>query len=206
MQNNENIDERIAKYKAFADMLELARHTEDFFIDLDEDACAFIISGKINNFNFEYYTSRETEGAAVNNDRHHIGIEINKSEPQEITRTIIHGREYTVDSIKEQTLTCDCCGEEILELDEPWKQKEKETVEEKLANGKGKNGHEETAIRALNQGKLIYNRILKEIYTKAPAFFEIAEKYFSGGYLPEKNMTVDFTTNEEIFKDFKLDN
>jgi len=208
----ETIEYKIATYKANADMLELARNTENFYIDIDAEHQAFIIQGKINNFKFEYDTSNETGGALVTSDKYRIELETEGKLSQKVIRMIVQGREYTLDSVNGKGEKCDSCGEEIEEAEEePWKNngEKEETIEEKLTNGKlpeikGMNGHEETTVQALHFGQALLKRIMNEIDTKVPAFREIAERYFTGKYEPERKIPSDFTTNEEIFKDFKL--
>lgn len=207
---SKSIENKIATYKAFVDLLELARKTENYFIDIAEEDRTFIIRGKLNNFQFEYYTNCETGGVSVNNDRYNIDLETEGKLSQKVTRIMVQGREYTLDSVNGNDKKCDTCGEEIEEAEEPWKQNsEEETIEEKLTNGKlpdteGMNGHEETTVQALHFGQALLKRVMEEINTKIPAFMEITKKYFTGKYRPEKNIPTDFTTNEEIFKDFKL--
>ena len=206
-----SIDEKIAAYKAFTDMLELARNTEDFYIDLTEEHQAFIIRGKINNFKFAYYTSKETGGVLASNDNYLIELETEGHFSQKITRMIVQDREYTLDSVNGKNKKRDSYGEEIEETEkEHWNENsEEESIEEKLTNGKmpeteGMNGHEETTVHALHYGQAILKRVLEEIREKAPAFIEITNNYFTGKYLPERKIPTDFTTNEEIFNKFDL--
>ena len=210
--DSKSIEDKIATYKAFADMLELARNTEKYFIDIAEEDRTFIIRGKLNNFQFEYYTNHETGGVSVNNDRYNIDLETEGKLSQKVTRMMVQGREYTLDSVNGKDKKCDTCGEEIEEAEEePWEKngEKEETIEEKLTNGhlpdtNGMNGHEETTVQALHFGQALLKRVMEEINTKIPAFMEITKKYFTGKYKPEKNIPTDFTTNEEIFKGFQL--